>query len=152
MTRLLDWVGAHEAALAWLSIASAAMFVGSLLAVPWLIVRIPTDYFLHPHHYVDRWLPRHPLLRIAFLAIKNLVGVVLVLAGVAMLVLPGQGILTIVVGLLFLDFPGKRAMELRLVRLPPVLRAINWIRAKSARSPLELPKTPSTDREGANRQ
>jgi hypothetical protein len=139
MARLLDWVVAHEAALGWLSIVSAAMFCGSLLAVPWLVARIPTDYFLRPHRYADRWQPRHPVLRIVFLVTKNLIGVVLVLAGVAMLVLPGQGILTIVVGLLFLDFPGKRALELRSVRQRHVLAAINWIRAKAGRPPLELP-------------
>ena len=134
-----DWLRAHEVALGWLSVVSAVMFVGSLSAVPWLVVRIPTDYFLRPHHYADRWQPRHPLLRIAFLATKNLMGVVLVLAGVAMLVLPGQGILTIVIGLLFLDFPGKRALELRLVLQPPALLAINWIRSKGNRPPLQMP-------------
>jgi hypothetical protein len=136
---MLDWLRAHEVVLGWLSAVSAVMFVGSLLAVPWLLVRIPTDYFLRPHHYIDRWQPRHPLLRIVFLVTKNLMGIVLVLVGAAMLVLPGQGILTIVIGLLFLDFPGKRTLELRLVRQPPVLRAINWMRAKAGRQPLELP-------------
>jgi hypothetical protein len=80
------------------------------------------------------------LLRLAFLALKNLFGGVLVLAGVAMLVLPGQGILTILVGLMFLDFPGKFALERRLARQPPVLRAINWIRARGGRKPLEMPR------------
>jgi hypothetical protein len=136
---MLDWLRSHEVALGWLSVVSPVMFFGSLLAVPWLVVRIPTDYFLRPHHYADRWKPRHPVLRILFLVAKNLIGVVLLLAGIAMLVLPGQGILTIVVGLLFLDFPGKRAIELRSVRERHVLAAINWIRAKAGRPPLELP-------------
>ena len=75
----------------------------------------------------------------ALLGAKNLAGAVLVLAGLAMLVLPGQGLLTIVVGLLFLDFPGKRSLELRLVRHPPVLRTINWLRATAHRPPLQMP-------------
>ena len=139
-TRLLDWTSSHEVALGWLSAISALMFVGSLIAVPWLVIRIPADYFVHPRHLVDRWRPRHPILRMAFLAAKNLGGMVLVLAGVAMLVLPGQGILTIVVGLMLLDFPGKFALERRMIRQRPVIRAINWVRVKAHRSPLELPE------------
>ena len=134
------WLRAHEFLLGWLGAASVLMFVGSSIAVPWLVVRIPADYFVDRRHLVDRWQPRHPLVRIAFLTTKNLCGVVLVLAGVAMLVLPGQGILTILIGLMCLDFPGKFALELWFVRQPRVLGAINWMRAKAHRPPLELPK------------
>ena len=134
--------------LGWLSAASVLMFFGSLIAVPWLVVRIPADYFLRQRHYVDRWRPRHPLLRLAFLALKNLLGVVLVLAGVAMLVLPGQGILTILVGLLFLDFPGKFALERRLARQPPVLRASTGYAPRPAASHWKCP-SPLSRREQA---
>ena len=57
-----------------------------------------------------------------------------------MLVTPGQGVLTILVGLLFLDFPGKFALERRLVQMKPVLAAIVWVRTKAGRPPLELPE------------
>lgn len=138
---MLDWLTANEALVGWLTVVSVLMFVGSLLAVPWLVVRIPADYFVrHRHqHLVDRWQSRHPLVRITLLALKNCLGSLLVLAGIAMLVLPGQGILTILVGLLFLDFPGKLALERRLVCHAPVRRAMNWIRLKAHRPPLVLP-------------
>lgn len=139
MAAILDWIAGHELLLGWLSVISVLMFFGSLIAVPWLVLQIPTDYFLHPDHLVDRWRARHPLVRIGLLTLKNLCGVVLVLAGIAMLVLPGQGILTILMGLICLDFPGKFALERRLARQRPVLLAINWIRAKGKRPPLELP-------------
>jgi hypothetical protein len=141
LERVRDWIGGHAIFLGWLSAASVVMFVGSLLAVPWAVVRIPADYFVRRQHYADRWLPRHPLLRIAAIALKNVCGVVLVLAGVAMLVLPGQGILTILVGLMCLDFPGKFALERWLVGRPPVIGAINWMRARADRPPLESPET-----------
>jgi hypothetical protein len=137
---MFEWIREYEVALGWLSAVSVLTFVGSLLCVPWLVIHIPTDYFIRPRHYVDRWRSRHPLVRAALLAMKNLCGVLLVLAGVAMLVLPGQGILTILIGLMFLDFPGKFALEERLARQPPVIRAINWIRAKAKCPPLELPE------------
>ncbi|MFB3064894.1 MAG: PGPGW domain-containing protein [Planctomycetota bacterium] len=66
------------------------------------------------------------MLRLCALAGKNLLAVVLVVAGVAMLFLPGQGILTILVGLGLLSVPGKRKLELWIVRRPAVLRAIQW--------------------------
>lgn len=139
MAAIFDWIQGHEVLLGWLSVVSALMFVGSLLAIPWLVVRIPADYFVRRQHFVDRWQPRHPLLRIALLALKNSCGIVLVAAGVAMLVLPGQGILTILVGLMFLDFPGKLRLERRLAQQPAVMAAINWMRAKAGRPPLEVP-------------
>jgi hypothetical protein len=136
----LDWIQSHEALLAWLSAASALMFVGSISLIPWLVIRIPADYFLRQHHYADRWKPQHPLLRVVFLATKNVVGILLFLAGVVMLVTPGQGILTILVSLLLLDLPGKFAMERWFARRKPVRAAITWIRARAGRPPLEQPE------------
>ena len=68
----------------------------------------------------------------------------MVLVGVAMLLLPGQGILTILIGLMLLDFPGKRGLERRLVQQPAVWRAINWMRAKAHQPALELPTAETT--------
>jgi hypothetical protein len=135
---MLVWVQEHGALLGWLGMASVLMFVGSLVVLPWLVIRIPTDYFVHRRHWADRWEIRHPLLRLTVLVVKNMIGVVLVLAGVAMLVLPGQGILTILIGLMCLDFPGKYALEQYIARQRPVIGALNWIRLKAHRPPLEL--------------
>lgn len=139
MTELFDWLREYEVILGWLFAISALLFVGSLAAVPWLVVRIPPDYFVQRRRLSDRLRRHHPLLRWTLLAAKNLCGSVLILAGVAMLFLPGQGILTILVGLICLDFPGKFALERRLVRQRPVIAAINWIRTKAGHPPLELP-------------
>lgn len=120
-----------------LGIASVVMFVGSLLAVPIVLARIPADYFV-------RERPRtkeeggHPVLRIAGRILKNLAGAVFLLAGIAMLALPGQGLLTIFIGLWLLDFPGKRKLELKLIRRPRVLRSINWLRRKAKQPPLRV--------------
>jgi hypothetical protein len=99
------------------------------------------DYFLHPSPPVESWRRRHPALRISTLVIKNVLGVVLLLAGLAMLVLPGQGIITILVAMSLLNFPGKRSLELRIIRQGPVLQAINWIRARAKRPPLVVPRS-----------
>lgn len=118
---------------------SAATFVGSLILIPILCVRMGEDYFM-PHRDRDETLAgRHPIIRWAGLILKNVLGGLVLLAGIAMLVLPGQGLLTIIIGVMMLNFPGKRALELRLIRLPGVLRAINALRARGHRPPLELP-------------
>jgi hypothetical protein len=79
------------------------------------------------------------VIRTGFLALKNLIGLILVLAGIAMFVLPGQGIITVIVGISLLNFPGKRKLELRIFRQRRVLRAVSWIRKRANRPPLIMP-------------
>ncbi len=74
------------------------------------------------------------------IVLKNLLGVALVGAGIVMLVLPGQGILTILIGVMLMDFPGKYALEKRLVSRPTVMRSLNWMRAKANRPPFLEPE------------
>lgn len=121
---------------------SVALFIGSLIAMPLIIARMRPDYFISKKPTEESWTGRHPVIRIGFLAIKNLLGVILLLAGVAMLVLPGQGIITMLVGLSLLNFPGKRRLELRILSQRRVLRAVNWIRQKAKRPPLIIPTGP----------
>jgi hypothetical protein len=130
----------HKTLLLWLGVLSAVMFVGSLLAIPWIAVRIPEDYFLHPHRFRDKLRNTHPFIRIPLWILKNLLGVVFVLAGVVMLFTPGQGILTILVGVLLLDFPGKFALERWFITRSSVHRSINWMRKKAHRPPLQVPE------------
>lgn len=121
----------------WIFAVSVLTFVGSLVALPILVVRMPADYFVGdaPH---DSWAAHHPAVRLTVLLVKNLLGGLLVLAGVVMLFVPGQGILTILIGLSLLNFPGKRAFERRLVGSPAVFDAINAIRTRAGRPPLRL--------------
>ncbi len=138
----MDWIQSHTTLIGWWVLAlSTLTFVGGLVLMPILIIRMSPDYFLHPSPPVESWRSRHPALRISTLVIKNVLGVVLLLAGLAMLVLPGQGILTILVAMSLLNFPGKRSLELRIIRQGPVLQAINWIRARAKRPPLVVPRS-----------
>ncbi|WP_308896668.1 PGPGW domain-containing protein [Thiothrix lacustris] len=117
-----------------LGIFSAVTFVLSLLLLPWFIARIPADYFTRPRDS-DPWrvlLQPRALLR-------NLLGLPVLLAGIAMLVLPGQGILTIMIALGIMSFPGKFALEKWIISRKGVLQAVNWIRQKSHHPPLEAP-------------
>ncbi|WP_447974942.1 PGPGW domain-containing protein [Nitrospira sp. Kam-Ns4a] len=137
---MIDLVLSQEVLLA-LFLLSVVGFVGTLIAIPFILVRLPPHYFDERHPRV--WLENHhPVLRLVGLTIKNVVGLVFLLAGLAMLFLPGQGVLTILIGLSLLDFPGKRALERKLVGQPTVLKAINALRAKFGRPPMTVKPDP----------
>lgn len=120
----------NPAMLQLLALASLLMFFGSLVAVPWLIGRLPVDYFLSHWKQVDESRRRHPLAQVLIPVLRNLVGCVLLMAGVAMLLLPGQGLLTMVIGLCLMDFPGKRKVLDWLVGRAAIQQGLNWIRRK----------------------
>lgn len=122
------------------------MFAGSLGAIPFVVWRLPTDMFVRADEPAKP--PRHPVLRLLGRVLRNLVGLVFLISGAAMLVLPGQGILAIVLGLSLLDFPHKRRVVLWIVRRSTVLRAINWIRMKGKKAPLEVPDESEDDGSG----
>lgn len=134
----LHWIRTHREWVLWLGGASALVFLGTLLVVPILVIRMPSDYFAASRRKEAPARRGHPVLRAVALTAKNVVGVLLIAAGVAMLVLPGQGILTTFMGLMLLDFPGKYRLERRLVALPMIHRSIDWIRLQAGRAPLEL--------------
>ena len=132
---VVDMWTRYQEELWWLGIASAAMLVISALLVPFLIARMPADFYAEDNHR-RRILEDRPVLRIAFLTLKNLLGTALLVAGILMLVLPGQGILTILAALALLDFPGKRTLELNILHKPPIMKSINWLRRRAGREPL----------------
>src|SRR5690606_23299263 len=113
----MEWVQANPAAAWWSGAASLTMFVATLVVVPVLLVKIPEDYFLQGRRGTPQdWCPDDwkdlPLLRWTALVGKNLAGAAIVVTGFLMLVLPGQGILTMLLGLTLLDLPGKRRLEI----------------------------------------
>ena len=140
LSEIADWTTANGELIGLLTAMSLAMFVGTLVLIPILVARIPEDYFTDEHRHRARTRRLHPLLYWGGLVVKNLLGLVLVLGGIAMLVLPGQGILSILIGISLMNFPGKYILERRLVSLPKVMEGINWLRGKSGRPPLQAPQ------------
>lgn len=128
----------HQVLLWWSGAASALMFVASLIIVPILIVRLPEDYFSREDDPELRAFGTHPVMRVLWLITKNVLGVIFLLAGIAMLVLPGQGLLTILVGFMLLSLPGKRRLVHWLLHRGSILRAMNWLRMRSNKPPLSL--------------
>jgi hypothetical protein len=137
---ILEWVHIHETAFWWIGTLSIAAFVGTLIAIPILVVHIPADYFKRKRQKPGRSHGQHSAIRLLGLVLKNFLGIVFVLAGFAMLLLPGQGFVTILIGMMMVNFPGKVTLERRIVQHPTVLRAINWMRAKAKKPAIEAPK------------
>jgi thiosulfate reductase cytochrome b subunit len=135
---MFDMIRGNEHLVWWMLSATLGMVMLSLVLVPLLLIRLPRDYFLHPERRQRAHTMMNPALRIAFIVIKNATGGLLVISGIIMLVLPGQGILTIVIGLTLVDFPGKYRIESAIVRHATVRRAIDWIRQKANKPPLLL--------------
>ena len=120
---------------------SIAVLVGSLVGARFALLYLPADYFLPRHPQTDRWRHLHPAWRWTLLVGKNLLGAVLVALGLVMALplVPGQGLLTLVIGLLLVDFPGKRSLEAWLIGRPAILTYVNRLRAGAGRPPLEMP-------------
>jgi hypothetical protein len=126
--------------LLWISIGSGVALLLTAIAIPIVIVKLPADYLVNDQK--KSWLDAQPaVVRAVFRVGKNLFGVVLVLLGIIMLVLPGQGVLSIILGLSLVDFPGRRALQCKLIRRPKVIDSINWIRKEFHRPPLKMPET-----------
>lgn len=122
-----------------LGAASAVMFVATVVAVPVFFVKIPNDYFVRPR--------KKSSLPVAVL--RNILGVALIALGVLMLVLPGQGILTILVGVSVLELPIKERVMKKLLSLPKVHHAIDALRRKAGKGSLSLPHQHEHDHEGS---
>ena len=135
---LLDWFRDHSSLLSWLAVFSVVAFVGTLVSIPALVIRIPEDYFRHRKRPSAEASGSGSVKHLLLTGIKNVIGVLFVLAGVAMLVLPGQGLITILIGLMLMNFPGKYALERALISQKPLLAFVNRLRTRAGRPPIEL--------------
>jgi hypothetical protein len=133
---MFEWFYNNETLLWWVLVASFVTLIATLIVVPVILARLPEDYFLLPDRHRVPWANRHPVLRIPLLLVKNLLGIMFVFAGIMMLALPGQGLLTIIIGLALMDLPGKYRAERWVISRHSVLRLINWIRRKAAKPAL----------------
>ena len=120
----------------WLGAISFAIFVFSLLSIKWLVSLIPSDYFINKK--TSKFKYKYPVIWLVSMIIKNLIGYVLIIGGILMLVLPGQGLFTIFIGLMMSNYPGKYFIERKFIAIPSVLKTINWLRKRSNQEPLKV--------------
>jgi hypothetical protein len=124
--------------LRWVSIGSGILLVLGAIAVPWIVSQLPKDAFSNLER--PGWMDRQPTtVRIPLRLMKNVLALVLIILGIAMLVLPGQGILAILLGVMLGDFPGKLKLQRWLLARPKVMKSLNWLRRKFSKPPLDPP-------------
>ena len=131
-------------AITWQSVLiGAAIFVGTffinLAIVSFILVKLPANHFSKSRK-TKFWAGPHPLLHAAGVVGKNIGGVLLVALGIVLSLpgVPGQGLLTILLGVMLLDFPGKSRLEQKLLSRPSIVNAIDKLRARFRKPPLEL--------------
>lgn len=137
-----EWFEANRRILFWLGLGNIVFLVGTLMLLPLLIARMPVDHFSREGPPPESWSGHHPVLRAILWLVKNVVGLTLLLAGAIMIFLPGQGVLTMVIGIGLIDFPGRHALMLRFVSVPAVWRALQWTRRKVGKPEFEPAAAP----------
>src|SRR5882757_2000422 len=131
----MNWLSEFYAGLTWEKILiTIGLFVLSFVistgVVAIVLVKLPANYFSATH--AREFLPNSSWhVRWGALIVKNVIGVLLILIGIVMSLpgVPGPGVVTILLGLVMMDIPGKRPLEARITQRPSVLKAINSIRA-----------------------
>jgi uncharacterized membrane protein YbaN (DUF454 family) len=131
-------------ALSWFSVLMGALiFLGSFLLnlaiVSVILVKLPADHFSKSRK-TEFWSGPRPALNAAKVIGKNILGLLLVGLGVVLSLpgVPGQGLLTILLGVMLLDFPGRDRLEQKLLSRPSIVSAINRLRGRFGKPPLVL--------------
>ena len=133
---LYQFITNYKKFIFWLGSISAVIFVFSLLSIKWLVALIPSDYFIKKED--SKFKKKYPFLWFLSLIINNIFGYSLIIGGIFMLILPGQGVFTIMIGLMLSNYPGKYAIEKKFIAIPSVLKGINWLRKKSNEPPINI--------------
>ena len=131
-----EFVSSYKVNIILLGTISFVIFVFSLISIRWLVALIPSDYFINRES--SKFKLTYPSLWLVSIIIKNILGYTLIIGGILMLFLPGQGLFTIFVGLLLSNYPGKYYLERKLIAMPKIYKTVNWLRKKSNQPPLKI--------------
>lgn len=130
------WLAEHSVVVAIIGVVSVILSLGSLVLTPFLVGRLPADFFVRLTQPPAPLLHRpHPARVIG----RNVLGAFLVLLGILLVPLPGPGGLVTLLGLAMADFPGKRPLLTALLRRPLAMASINWLRRRAGREPMLTP-------------
>ncbi len=133
---LIEIFNVYKNLILWFGSISLFVFLFSLLSIKWLVSLIPEDYFINKKD--SKIKTNNILIWYTVLIFKNLIGYSLILGGIMMLVLPGQGLFTIIIGLMMSNYPGKYSIEKKFIAIPTILKSINWLRRKSNKPPIRI--------------
>jgi hypothetical protein len=132
--RVIDAYGGLSLGAKVALIVAIALFTTAVGMV--VIVRLPAEHFVRKPP-PDSWWRRHRAVRWTALILKNALGLLVLPLGVFMSLplVPGPGLVFVLLGLSLLDFPGKRVLERKLVGRPSIMRFLNDLRASFGKPP-----------------
>jgi hypothetical protein len=141
---MFDFLTDFFLALTWRKILlGVAIFLVSFFAnlgiVTWILVKLPADHFSKSRK-TKFWAGPRPWIHAAKVIGKNIAGVLLVALGIVLSLpgVPGQGLLTVLLGLMLLDFPGRHRLDQKLLSKPSIVNSINKLRGRFGKKALEL--------------
>lgn len=135
---MLEFFNENETFFYWSTLIGVVGLLISLIIVPWIVIKLPADYFYEEHRKKCPWGHCPPIIRSIILVLKNILGVILILSGFIMLFIPGQGLLTMVGGIILTDFPYKYKIMRRIIKNSKILKFINKLRKKAHQEPLKI--------------
>ena len=140
MTEFWDWLVVNllgnSDLLRTIFVVSFVLFIGALLLLPVVASKIPSDYFSSESR--TPYAPENIFLYLLYKIVKNILGVLLIFLGIVLLFTPGQELLSILLGTILLDFPGKFRFQRFLIRKKPIIEGLNWLRRLAGVGPLEI--------------
>ena len=134
LEQIIDLIDDYKSIIFWLGLLSFLIFIFSLVTIKWLVALIPSDYFVSRKD--TKFKSEYPFIWLISMIIKNIIGYVLIIGGILMLLLPGQGLFTIFIGLMMSNYPGKYYIEKKFIAIPSILKTINWLRKQSNKEPI----------------
>ena len=134
----MNWLQEYAGFMTAMAIVSVVIILASIILTPIWLGRLPEDYFLRvlDQNNANARDTHSLVIRLT----RAVAGSLLLIAGVAMLFLPGQGIVTIIAGLLLIDFPGRRRILRRILNIHAVTGLIQWIRRTRGKSEFRFPE------------
>ena len=141
---MFDFLSDFVSGLTWQKIlVGALIFLASFLInlgiVSFILVKLPADHF-SKNRKTKFWAGPRPAIHAAKVIGKNIAGVLLVALGIVLSLpgVPGQGLLTVLLGIMLLDFPGRHRLEQKLLSKPSIVNTINRLRQRFDKPPLQL--------------
>ena len=137
MTHLLNWLSEYKLLFSLIAGISIVLLTLSVLATPWLIAKLPTNYLVirqtkQPSGNALKWLVD---------ILQSIIGTLFMLLGLVLMVTPGPGLMVLLIGLSITRFPGKQRLLVYLATQPSVFRSLNWMRQKYDKPPFDAPPT-----------
>lgn len=122
------------------AVFSVLFFLVGITLIPYLILKIPYDYFNYSSKKAYFSNKREIAVYYLKMILRNIAAFLLFLIGVILLFIPGQGLLTIFLSLLLADIPGKYKIEKYMIKKEKIYNMLNGFRQKHGVKPFVLPE------------